>query len=55
MAQWANHLRNNIFVNTPPLPLLCKISGFLHLVQPGLTAGSQAGRWQADRQNTGKF
>ena len=33
-----------------PLPLSCKISGALHLVQPGLTAaGWQAGRlagWQ---------
>ena len=39
MAQWVNHLRNNIFVNAPPLPLLCEISGALHLAQPGLTAG----------------
>ena len=46
MTQWVNHLRNNIFVNLPPLPLLCKISGALHLVQPGLTAG---------RRNTGEF
>ena len=38
MAQWANRLRNNIFVNPPPLPLLCEISGALHLAQPGLTA-----------------
>ena len=38
MAQWVNRLRNNIFVNPPPLPLLCEISGALHLVQPGLTA-----------------
>ena len=30
---------NNIFVNPPPLPLLCEISGALHLAQPGLTAG----------------
>ena len=51
MAQWVNRLRNNIFVNPPPLPLLCEISGALHLAQPGLTAGWQAGRqagWQAD-------
>ena len=47
MAQWVNHLRNNIFVNPPPLPLSCEISGALHLAQPGLTAGRQAG-WQAD-------
>ena len=44
MAQWVNCLWNNIFVNLPPLPLLCEISGALHLAQPGLTAG----RWQAD-------
>ena len=58
MAQWVNRLRNNIFVNAPPLPLLCEISGPLHLAQPGLTAGWQAG-WlsscQAVRRNTGKF
>ena len=44
MAQWVNRLRNNIFVNPPPSPLLCKISGALHLAQPSLTAGRQAGR-----------
>ena len=44
MAQWVNRLRNNIFVNPPPLPLLCEISGALHLAEPGLTAGWQAGR-----------
>ena len=44
MAQWVNRLRNNIFVNPPPLPLSCEISGALHLAQPGLTAGRQAGR-----------
>ena len=50
MAQWVNRLRNNIFVNPPPLPLLCEISGALHLAQPSLTAGCQAGR-----RNTGEF
>ena len=45
MAQWVNRLRNNIFVNPPSLPLLCEISGVLHLAQPGLTASWQAG-WQ---------
>ena len=50
MAQWVNRLRNNVFVNPPPLPLLCEISGALHLVQPGLTAGRLAGR-----RNTGEF
>ena len=43
MAQWVNCLRK-IFVNLPPLPLLCEISGALHLAQPGLTAGRQAVR-----------
>ena len=43
MAKWVNRLRNKIFVKPPPLPLLCEISGALHLAQPGLTAG-----WQAD-------
>ena len=51
MTQWVNRPRNNIFVNAPPLPLLCEtplpllceISGALHLAQPGLTAGRQAG------------
>ena len=46
MAQWVNRLRNNTFVNPPLLPLLCEISGALHLAQPSLTAG----RWQAGRQ-----
>ena len=50
IAQWVNRLRNNIFVNLPPLPLSCEISGALHLAQLGLTAGWQrlAGAgWQA--------
>ena len=58
MAQWINRLRNNIFVNPPPLPLLCEISGALHLAQPGLMAGRQAGRQAgcpSGRQNTGEF
>ena len=46
MAQWVNRLWNSIFVNPPPLPLLCEISGALHLAQPGLMAG---------RGNTGEF
>ena len=45
MMQWVNRLRNNIFVNPPPLPVSSEISGVLHLAQPGLTAGRQvAGR-----------
>ena len=58
MAQWVNRLRNNIFVNAPPLPLLCEIFGALHLAQPGLTAGRQAGCLSvrlAGRRNTGEF
>ena len=47
MAQWVNRLWNNIFVNPPPLPISCEISGALHLAQPGLRAGWQAG-WLAD-------
>ena len=54
MAQWVNRLRNKIFVNPPPLPLLCEISGALHLAQPGLTAGRQAG-CPSVRRNTGEF
>ena len=43
MAQWVNHLRNNIFVIPPPLPLLCEISGAL---TPSAirSYGRQAGR-----------
>ena len=44
MVQWVNRLWNKIFVKPPPLPLLCEISGALHLAQPGLTAG-----WLADK------
>ena len=47
MAQWVNRLRNNIFLNAPPSPLLCEISGALHLAQPGLTGVRPAG-WLAD-------
>ena len=55
MVQWVNRLRNNIFVNAPPLPLLCGTSGALHLAQLGLTAGWQAG-WLADKiQKISKF
>ena len=47
MAHWVNRLWNNIFVNPPPLPFSCEISGALHQVQPGLMAGWLAG-WQVD-------
>ena len=51
MVQWVNRLRNNIFVNPPPLPLSCEISGALHLAQPGLTAGRQADEIQVNFEN----
>ena len=40
MAQWVNRLQNKIFVNPPPLPLLCEISGAQNLVlrQAGMLA-----------------
>ena len=50
MAQWINIFRNNSFVNPTRLPLLCRNSRAVALVEPGLTAG-----WLADRQNAGKF
>ena len=49
MAQWVNHLRNNIFVSLPLSPLSCKISGALHLAQLGLTPGRLAGRQTKNR------
>ena len=48
MVQWVNHLQNKMFVNPPPLPLLCEISGALHLAQPGLTAGRLADEIQVN-------
>ena len=48
MVQWVNRVRNKIFVNPLPLPLPCKISGALHLAQPGLMAGRQADKIQAN-------
>ena len=51
MAQWVNRPRNNIFVNPPPLPLSCKISGALHL---GLMAGWLAG-WLTKYRWISKF
>ena len=50
MVQWVNHLQKNIFVNPAPLPLLCEVSGAVHLAQAGLTVD-----WQAGRRNTGEF
>ena len=43
MAQWINVLRNSSFVNPTRLPLLCRNSRAVALVEPGLTAG-----WQID-------
>ena len=47
MAQWINVLRNNSFVNPTRLPLLCRNSRAIALVEPGLMAGWQAG-WLID-------
>ena len=56
MAQWTNLNRSNSFVNPWRLPLLCEISGAVHLVLVGLTAGWLACRlaglqagWLADK------
>ena len=48
MAQWVSRLRNNIFVDPPPLLLSCEISGALHLVQPGFMAGRLADEIQVN-------
>ena len=39
MAQWINVFWNNGFINPTRLPLLCKNSRAIALVQPGLMAG----------------
>ena len=49
IVQWTNLNRNNSFVNPWQLPLLCEISGAIHLVQLGLTVARQEGR-QIGRQ-----
>ena len=46
MAQWINVFWNNSSVNLMQLPLLCRNSRAVALVEPGLTAGWLAG-WQA--------
>ena len=51
MAQWINRLQNNIFINPPPLPLLCEISKALQLAQLGLTVGWQADKIQVNFEN----
>ena len=38
MAQRINALQNNSFINLTQLPLLCKNSRAIALVEPGLTA-----------------
>ena len=42
LVQWTECNQNNRFVNPPSLPWLSEISGAVHLVLPGLTAGRQA-------------
>ena len=44
MVQWVNRLQNNIFVNPEPLPLLCKVSGAVHLRSATGSYGRLAGR-----------
>ena len=48
MVQWVNRPRNNSFVKATGLPLLCCISGAVHLAEPSLTAGWLAGRRNPD-------
>ena len=43
MAQWTNLNQSNNLVNPPQLPLLCEISGAVHLAVVGLMAGCMAG------------
>jgi len=40
--------RNKTFFNLPSLPWESEISGAIHLVQPGLTAGRQADEIQVN-------
>ena len=52
MAQWIDVFRNNSFVNLTQLPVLCRNSRAITLVQLGLTVGWLAGwlvGWQAGR------
>ena len=51
MAQWMNLFRNSIFVNPPPLPVLCEISGPIDLAEPGLMAGRLADEIQVNPEN----
>ena len=44
MAQWTNLQQIEVFVNPVRLYITSERSGVLHLVEPGLTAGRQAGR-----------
>ena len=44
MAQWINVFWNNSFINLMRLPLLCKKTGVLAIVEPGLMAGRSLGR-----------
>ena len=44
MAQWINVLQKNNFINLTQLSLLCEKTGALAIVEPGLTAGQEAGK-----------
>ena len=39
MAQWINVFQNNSFINPMRLPLICRNSRAVALVQPGIMAG----------------
>ena len=43
MMQWIECNQNNRFVDLPSLPWLSKVSGAVHLVLSGLTAGGRVG------------
>ena len=44
MVQWTNLQRTKKFVNSMKLYRTCEKSGGLHVAEPGLMAGRQAGR-----------
>ena len=52
MVQWTNIEQSNGFANPTQLCILCKMSGTLHLVEPGLKTDRQdGGRWNAGKDD----
>ena len=51
MAQWINLFRNNRFVLQTSITFFVRKIGPVHIVEPGLMTGRQAG----GRRNTGEF